>query len=308
MGNGAQSHIAVVGAGRVGQVLGRLLRDGGAHVTAVVSRTPASARKGGAFLRCRNAGTSLEAIPATTRLVLITTPHSAVEETAGAIARLTHLPFTRMAFCHASGMLTAGALAPLAARGATVFSFHPIQTFPRDFTPSAILPSLAGIWYGVDGDSRGVRAARRLARSLGGRAVVIPPGLRVYYHAACVVASNHLTALLAVLEEMHGRLGLDGPGFFALFKPIIEATLRNNEATSPREALSGPVARGGVETVARHLEAVRLGSPRLAPFFDAMTLETVVLALRKGSIDERRAEEFRELLARMHGTTRESSS
>ncbi len=193
-------NIAVVGAGRVGQVFGRVLLNGGDRIVAVVSRSRASARRGAEFLRCSTAGTSPSIIPPATDLVLLTTPHAAVEEAARAIAGLDGLPFRRMAFCHASGMLTADALAPLAARGATVFSFHPIQTFPRDFDPAEIVPSLAGIWYGVDGDPRGLRVARRLARRLGGKTVEIPRDMRVFYHAACVVASNHLTALAAVLE------------------------------------------------------------------------------------------------------------
>ena len=293
----ARWNIAVVGAGNVGQVLGRLLVRGGDRVRGVVSRSAGSASKAGAYLRCRNTGIRLDRIPDTTDLVLLTTPHSAVEETARSIAGLGHLPFARMAFCHTSGMLTAAALAPLASKGATVFSFHPIQTFPRDFTPPQILPTLAGVWYGVDGDARAVRTARILARRLGGKAVVVPADMRAYYHAACVVASNHMTVLLSVLDDMYRRLGIGSSGFLALFRPIIEATLRNNEAASPAEALSGPVARGGIETIALHFDAVRRFSPGLVPFFDAMTMETVRLALRKGSIDARRAGEFRDLIA-----------
>lgn len=289
-------NVAIVGPGRVGLVLGKTLRKGGDAITAVIARSATSARKGAAFLGCRTFGTDLERIPETTKVVLLTVPHSAVEPVARELALVPHLPFRKMAFCHASGMLTADALAPLAERGATVVAFHPLQTFPRDFSPEQILPSLPGIWYGIDGDAKGIRFAKELAARLRGKTVIIRPELREFYHAACVVASNHLTALLGVIEEMHHVLGIERVSFLALFRPIIDTTMRNIAATSPKEALSGPVARGGTETIGRHLESIRQHAPDLLPYYTAMTLATVRLALAKGSIDAQRAAEFRGLV------------
>ncbi len=287
-----QLRVAIVGAGKVGSVLGRILVEQGCTISAVVSRTPGSARRAGRFLNCRNAGTSPAAIPADTDLLFITTPHSAVEDVAQTLAAQPALRFPRLAACHASGMLTADALRSLENRGATVFSFHPLQTFPRDFPPSKILSSARGIAYGVDGSPEGVRYAKRLARILQGRVLEVPPELRPFYHAACVVASNHLTTLLWVLERMFSRLGTGERDFLRVFRPIIQATLENVERTSPASALSGPVARGGVETVAQHLDTVREVAPELLPMFSALTRESVGLALAKGSITEERAGEI----------------
>ena len=276
--------VAIVGAGKVGTVLGRVLREEGARITAVVSRSRASARTTGRFLRCANVSTALTAIPRETDCVFITTPHDAVEEVARTLAGLEGLDFPAMAVCHASGMLTAAALEPCAVRGAAVFSFHPLQTFPRDFAPRDILPRARGICYGVDGSARGVRMARRLARVLCGRIIVIPPARRVLYHAACVVASNHLTTMLAEVEAMLHAVLPRERRFMEVFRPILDATLANVAATSPAAALSGPVARGGIGTVARHLEAVRDAVPELLPYFTRMSLETVRLAAAKGSL------------------------
>jgi len=281
--------VAIVGAGRVGLAFGRTLVHRGDRVVAVVSRSMDSARMGGKFLRCANAGTSLESIPASTNLILITTPHDAIAGTAAALARLTHLQFPSLCVCHASGMLTADVLEPLAKQGATVFSFHPLQTFPRDFPVKKIVPTLSGIWYGVDGPADGVVAARRLARRLGGKMVFIPPDQRVLYHAACVVASNHLTALLRVLEQMHHALGIKGTDYFSLFRPIIETTMRNVALTSPAKALSGPVARGGTATLAGHFESVKTSVPELLPYISVMTDVTAALAREKGSISKEQA-------------------
>ncbi len=277
---------AIVGAGKVGSVLGRILLDGGGTITCVVSRTKGSAQRAGKFLRCKNVSTSLDSIPPTTDLVLVATPHGAVEGVAESLASLGLLKFKRLAVCHASGMLTAEALEPLRQRGATVFSFHPLQTFPRDFAPRDILESARGIYYGVDGSMQALRVARLLARKLNGKVVEIKPEMRAFYHAACVLASNHITTVLSILEQMVNVFQPGQKKFYPIFKPIILATLHNIELTSPAKALSGPIARGGTETVASHFDAIRSYAPQLLPYFGLLSTETVKLAATKGSITE----------------------
>jgi predicted short-subunit dehydrogenase-like oxidoreductase (DUF2520 family) len=288
--------VAIVGAGKVGTVLGRVLTEEGAQITAVVSRSRSSARAAASYIRCRVYADTLSAIPRETGIVFITTPHDAVRTVAETLARLEGLDFRRMSFCHASGMLTAAVLAPLEERGSAVFSFHPLQTFPRSFPPRAMVPSARGIWYGVDGSRRGLLVAGRLARALRGHLMAVPPGSRELYHATCVVASNHLNALLGVIREMASAVTGEGEPPLVPFRPIIEATLRNIFATSPGAALSGPVARGGVGTVGKHLEAVRASVPVLLPYFTRMTLETVRLAASGGSLASAPREALEELV------------
>jgi predicted short-subunit dehydrogenase-like oxidoreductase (DUF2520 family) len=278
-------NIAIVGAGRVGQTLGRILVENGNRITCVVSRSRTSALRAGRFLKCRLTSTSLDAIPSDVDLIFIATPHGAVEGVAHELSRLDSLPWRRISVCHASGMLTASVLEPLRKMGATVFSFHPLQTFPRDLHPKNILPNARAIHYGIDGTDDGVRRARQLAKRLEGKVLLIEPQHRVLYHAACVVASNHLTALLANVETMFTVLGTEAKKFSPVFDPIIMATLRNCDRHSPATALSGPVARGGVETVAEHFSAVRQFTPELIPYFATMTQETIRLARAKGSIN-----------------------
>ncbi len=288
--------VAIIGGGKVGQVLGRLLSTGGQKVECVISRRSSSARAAGRFIGCRSVSTSLSDIPRGVNLVLIATPHDAIIPVAEALSRVDHLHSRPPAVCHTSGMLTASALDVLAAGGSVTFSFHPLQTFPRDFHPRNIVESIRGIAYGVDGPPKGIRIARSLAGALKGHIVIVPPEMREFYHAACVVASNHITALLHVLEMMYEELGATKKNFLRIFRPIVEATLNNVELTSPAKALSGPVARGGVETVAGHLASIRRYKPELMAYFVRMTDETVRLALEKGSLTEEKATDMRNLL------------
>ncbi len=188
-------------------------------------------------------------------------------------------------------MLTADVLAPIHERKATVFSFHPLQTFPRDFPPRKIVKSIPGIYYGVDGTPLAIRVAKRLAKKLKGDVVVIPPEMRELYHASCVIASNHLTTMMWHISRMYEQTGASAP-FFDVFKPIVLATLENIRRTSPAKALSGPVARGGANTIEAHFKALKKQLPDLLPYFSTLTIDTVKLAIAKGSIDETKAKKL----------------
>ncbi|HMK39600.1 MAG TPA: DUF2520 domain-containing protein [Bacteroidota bacterium] len=288
--------VAIVGAGKVGTVLGRVLMEEGARITAVVSRSRSSARTAASYLRCRTYADALTAIPSATDIVFITTPHDAVGPVAETLSRLEGLEYGRMGACHASGMLSAAVLEPLGQRGMAVFSFHPLQTFPRSFAPRKIVPTARGIWYAADGSPRGLHMAARLSRALRGHVIQVPPEFRELYHASCVVASNHLTVLLSALREMYGSVAGKEAVSLEPFRPILEATIHNVLATSPREALSGPVARGGVDTVAKHLRAVSVSVPALLPYFTRMTLETARLASEKGTLSAERRKAMEELI------------
>lgn len=290
--------LAIVGAGKVGSVLGKVFVERGGEVVCVVSRTETSARRGGRFLKCRRTSTSLAAIPPETDVIYVTTPHAAIERVAEGLAQVGHLRFGKLAVCHASGMLTAHVLRAVELRGATVFSFHPLQTFPRDFPPKDIVPAARGIYYGIDGSRRALGVAQRLARNLGGKTILIQPNLRPLYHAACVLASNHVTTMMGILQGMFRALGTDEKEFYPVFKPIIMATLRNVEMTSPEEALSGPVARGGVETVDEHFKAIARTHPEALPYFCTLTKETVRLAAAKGSITPEQEQELMDVIHR----------
>lgn len=289
--------IAIVGGGVVGSTLGRLFAESGAEVTAVVSRTAASARRAGRFIGCRNVGTSVAAIPPRTTLVYVTAPHDAIPRVAEEIGAAGTLVRRGLAVCHASGVLSAAALEPAARAGATVFSFHPLQTFPRSFRPGALVGMARGIPFGVDGPEAGIRIAKRLASLVEGTVIRVPPESRPLYHAACVVASNHLTTLLAVLEEIARAAGIRRPPVMEAFGPIMRATMANAERTSPEASLSGPVARGGVSTVAAHLDALREAVPELLPYFTAVSRQTVRLARRRWSITEGQEKALLDVLA-----------
>lgn len=153
---------------------------------------------------------------------------------------------------HSSGALTSDELAPLRRKGAAVASVHPLMTFVRGSKPV-----LTGVPFAVEGDSAGVRVARQIVKKLGGRSYPIRRPDKAAYHAWGTFASPLLTALLAVTQEVASLAGVRGEAAKRRMIPILSQTLANYAAFGAADAFSGPIIRGDVETVKRHLRVLR---------------------------------------------------
>ena len=170
-------------------------------------------------------------------LVLIATPDNAVAEVSAAIE-----PATTAAVAHLAGSLGLGAVAGHPRPAA----LHPLVAIPDAAVGARRL--LAGGWFAVAGDP----IVRQVVADLGGRAFEVADADRSAYHAAAVVASNHLVALLGQAERMASVAGVP----FAAFMDLVRATVANVDELGPAAALTGPAARGDAETINRHLEAI----------------------------------------------------
>ena len=161
---------------------------------------------------------------------------------------------------HCSG---ATGLEPLAPHEA--FSLHPLMTVSQTGA------DFAGATAAIDaGTERAFGVARSIAHALGMKPIHVGPEDRVAYHAAASIASNFLVTLEDAAERLAATAGV---GREAL-APLVRATVENWVALGPERALTGPVARGDAQTVARQREAVAERTPELTPLFDALTAAT----------------------------------
>jgi predicted short-subunit dehydrogenase-like oxidoreductase (DUF2520 family) len=165
---------------------------------------------------------------------------------------------------HCSGATT---LAPLAPHEA--FSLHPLMTVPAD-GPSTLAGASAAV-AGATPHARGV--AHQLALHLGLTPIDVSDEDRAAYHAAASIASNFLVTLEAAAERLAETAGLERSALV----PLVRATVENWASLGPDRALTGPIARGDEETVARQRDAIQERAPDLVPLFDALTQATRAL-------------------------------
>ena len=289
----ARPGVAVVGAGAVGRALGLRLAEHGYPIRSVVSRTRASAealaRIVGAPVASDRLGDVGEA-----PLVLICASDDAVADIAETLTGARRR-WTNTVVAHTSGALPAAVLDPLADEGARVLSFHPLQTIPRD-APVALLDD---VYVGLEGDPRAVAAGIELAVRLGMRYLVLSPEAKARYHLAATMTSNFAVTLLGMVQEVLSSLDIGRDEAMALLAPLLQGTLGTLQASSPEDALTGPVVRGDLATLRRHGLALREHLPHLVPAYAALSVETVRLAVRSGRLDAERAERVLDLMERM---------
>jgi predicted short-subunit dehydrogenase-like oxidoreductase (DUF2520 family) len=244
--------LSMVGAGRVGKILAKRLRESGWSIGAVVTRSAATSR---AAVRTIGAGTahaSLSPEVWESDVVLLATPDTALAAVARSLAQLGGKGCRGKIVLHASGAFGGAILEPLARLGASTGSLHPMQTFSGRGTPR-----LAGVTFAVEGD-RGARlVARKIARALGGVPVTIDGAAKPAYHAAGVMVAGHALALVEAATQVLMKLGFSRSRARKTLLPVMRQMIDNFDRLGPRASWTGPVARGDYAAVARHMNALR---------------------------------------------------
>ena len=223
-----------------------------------------------------------------TKILILAVPDDALHDVANQVARLGPAPSPCVAF-HLSGALSTDVLTPLHTAGYIVGSLHPLQTVADPWSGAA---RLRGCAYALAGAPGALTEARELVAALEGQPLVIPPALRPLYHAAAVFASNYVLAAAAAVARVLAEAGITEEDAVAATLPLMRGTMDNLEQLGLGAALTGPVARGDVDTVRLHLSRL---SPRERRLYSALGLETIQLARAVG-LDPDRAAALESLL------------
>ena len=285
---GKKTTVSIVGSGRLGTALAKALFTSRYEIQAVVARRIAHARRARSLLSSATLALSekdFQALPAS-KIILITTPDGDISTTAARIAALGAASRGRTVL-HTSGALAASeVLAPLAAAGFATGSLHPLVSISDPRTGSE---KLRGAFYCLEGDAAARRVARSIVRDLEGHSFQIDSDYKPLYHGAAVMASGHVTALVAVAIEMLVLCGLDKKTARRVLLPLLESTVANLSVSEPAAALTGTFARGDLDTVKRHLKA--LSSKRLSEALAAYKLlgrRSLELARKKLDVETRK--------------------
>jgi len=244
--------ISIVGLGNLGTVLASTLSAAGYRVKVVVvrkkSRTSAAVKAFSRKLKSHLAELGTDVFD--TEVVWITVPDDAIASVARTLGRSQDWK-GKVAF-HSSGALTSDELAPLRDRGAQVASVHPMMTFVR-----GAVPQMAGVAFAVEGDAVAVRVAKSIVERLGGDAFSIRKENKVLYHVFGSFASPLVIALMVSLEEVALAAGVRKQDIKPIMVPLLWQTLHNYLKNDAASAFSGPLVRGDVATVRKHLAELK---------------------------------------------------
>jgi predicted short-subunit dehydrogenase-like oxidoreductase (DUF2520 family) len=245
----ANPRIAIVGPGNLGTAMALSLHRAGFPMAAIISRS-SSRRKARALAKKVGSIALLNPSELDADLLWFCVPDSEIAQAARQCTSSSRAK-PRFAF-HSSGALSSDELAVLRRGGFAVASVHPLMTF----VPGS-RPVLAGVPFALEGDPAAIRLARRIVHALGGDSYLIRKQDKAAYHAWGTFASPLFTALLATTERVAATAGVKRAEIRRRMIPILLQTLANYARYGAPGAFSGPIIRGDIETVKKHLRVLR---------------------------------------------------
>ncbi len=274
--------IAIIGPGRVGQAMGKLLRRAGYPVRFVAARRPAAARRAVRFIGGgRPVGLRTSEL-ANASVILVTTSDAAIASVAQHLASLRD-DWSGKVVLHTCGSLSSGVVRgkfgrrsdlgnpgdfrALRRRGAAVGSLHPFQTIPN---PAAGVRNLVGCFWAVEGDPAARRVASAWVKALRGVTFQVRSSQRTLYHLSAFLVCPTIVTLMDQSLRLLERSGVPAGIARPMLGKFVAETAKNCAELGARRALTGPAARGDWPTIRRHLMALRRVSPGVIPVYTAL--------------------------------------
>ncbi len=284
------SRVGIIGAGRVGAVLGAALAMAG-HDVVAASGVSAASRDRIATLLPTALLARPDEVAAAADLVIISIPDDAL---AGLVHGLAESGVMRPGhvIAHTSGAHGVAVLAPAADAGAQPIALHPAMTFTGGAADLARLA--AGISFGVTTPDASRPIATRIVADLGGVPEWVTETARPLYHAALAHGANHLVTLVNEAMDRLRDAGVGQPD--RVLAPLLHAALANALAHGDA-ALTGPVSRGDAGTVAAHVAALRATAPASVPAYVWLARRTADRAIAAGRLRPWEAESLLDVLA-----------
>jgi len=280
--------LGFIGAGPVGSTFGVRLSEQGYQVVGVADISRAAAERFaklvpgcGVFQKNQELADAADLVFITTADDFISKVSSELKWRQGQVA------------LHCSGASTLQSLEAARQQGALVGSIHPCQTFAGI---EQAIENLPGSTFGIEAEEPVKTTLTEMARALKGDIVYLTSEDKVLYHAAAAIACNYFTTIVKLatgLWENFGKTSADG---IKAYMPLLRGTLTNIETVGFPKCLTGPIARGDVATIRRHLAALEKSAPELLPLYRELGAFTIPIGRDKGSLAADRAAELTALL------------
>lgn len=244
--------VSIVGPGNLGSALALALASSGYPVKFIAVRTGRTADRHAKGLAKRTKAqlVTFGKRPLDTDIVWLTVPDDSIAESSRALAALQDWK-GKFVF-HSSGALTSEELASLRKQGAKVASAHHMMTFVRSGAAE-----IAGVPFALEGDAAAVRMARSIVKCLGANPFVIKKQNKVLYHVFGSFASPLVIALMASMEHVGRAAGIRQRDVRSIVLPLLRRTWGNYLTKGAASAFSGPLVRGDVATVRKHLAELK---------------------------------------------------
>ncbi len=273
--NKMPKHIVIIGAGNLGTSLAHAWSNNGMHVT-LTNKDQESQRRA----LTQNPDQASQSVDC----VLLTVQDSNIKAACDAIS--PWLP-TDAIVCHCSGALGTDVLKSAEQAGCRIASVHPLNTFPSIESGKALLANTSHQSYCfISADDNTSEPLGTLFSKIGFVPAKLDAKNKVAYHAACVFASNYLTSLTEASLLVAEEAGLDRDLYIKAIQPLMLTTLNNIANNGTTASLSGPIARGDLDTITQHLNALSNTPQQVQDAYLILGQQAVQLAAQQGNVSE----------------------
>jgi len=280
--------LGFIGAGTVGSALALRLSSKGYQVVAVSSRGQTSARNLAQAISHCHAFNNNQAVADAAELVFITTPDDVIATVASEIQW-----HPGQSVVHCSGADSTQILEPANKLGAQVGVIHPLQTFA---SAKEAIENMPGSTFALEAEEPLLTTLKEMATALEGHWIELEAKDKVIYHAAAVIACNYLVTLVKLATDLWQTFNIPTQQATQALLPLIRGTIHNIDTVGIPQCLTGPIARGDTGTIKKHLEALQKVAPAILPTYRELGLQTIPIALAKGRINQKQAQELQELM------------
>lgn len=285
--------ITIIGAGKIAHSLLPALLRNNYNVIQVISKSISSAKKLADKYKINSFTNNLSALQKDSNIFILSVPDSEIQNVSKSLAE-TGISFKKKLIIHLSGSLTIDELHHLHKVGAYTASMHIMQTFPDKKNTS-----LKNVYCAIEtNDEKVKKILQAIVKRLGMKQLSITSNNKVFYHLAGVFASNFLNANFLAAASMFENIDAGKDSYRKVLGTTSTTTLHNILSKGYAVALSGPVERGDLFTIKKHITVLKKNKKNnlLKDFYISGSLLLLEIAKEKGTIKKSKYEELKRLL------------
>jgi predicted short-subunit dehydrogenase-like oxidoreductase (DUF2520 family) len=282
--------VSIIGLGALGRTLAYALDLQGYEIYSLFNRTVSKAEALADELNVKVSGSLPKSGGELGEFIFITVSDDAIASVAENLSEeLWDLSGKTVAHC--SGNETSELLESLTETGAEIAAFHPLQTFNLNSKPRVF----QDIYISLEGQEGAVSQLELVAKRLGAHYLHVTPKAKAHLHAAAVMASNYLITLMQLAGDIAEMGGMDHQEARKALQTLVKTTAENGTAENLSDVLSGPIARGDLQTIVKHLDLLEQNE-QISTLYKLLGLETVKVAERKGTFSVQQVIQMQNLL------------
>jgi predicted short-subunit dehydrogenase-like oxidoreductase (DUF2520 family) len=285
------SDVSIIGAGRVGTTLGFALSKTGHSIKALSSKSLLSVKQSKKIIGQGRASTDNIYTARAGETVFLCLPDEAIQKVCQQIAN-SDINWKDKCVFHCSGLWASDILRPLKAKGASIASLHPIQSFAQK---KADLKIFKGVYFGLEGDKDALALSTKIVRQLKGHPLILQTKDKPIYHTACSIASNYFVVILDMAVSLLKQISVPEENALQILFPLVKGTLHNVKNLNTGSSLTGPAVRGDIESIQKHLKALKK-YPLYQEIYSGLALQALKIAKKEKRISPKKTKLIENLL------------